>query len=101
MRQRQCRHCSEKYEYEGFVNLIIFCPHCHEYDYLECEYGYGPVVPCRICLGNDKMGMGTYYESDNRLYQLTSEKFNLDEILGNTYLKALYEARDIISKYLA
>ena len=100
MEQRQCRHCGKKYEYDRFVNLLLFCPHCRQYDYLECEYGYGPVVPCRICLGKDKIGLVTYYGADQRLYQLTSAKYGLDEILGDTYLDALYEARDILSTYI-
>ena len=98
--RRKCNHCGMDYEYEQFVNLITFCPYCHQYDYLECEYGYGPVVPCRFYHGNEVIGMVTYYEEDSSIYQLTSQKYNLNEFLGYSYLEALYEARDRLAAYL-
>lgn len=51
---RKCNSCGQVYEYDGCANLIIFCPRCKKYDYLECEYGYGPVVPSIIKLGNEE-----------------------------------------------
>ena len=98
--KRQCRHCGEKYEYEGAANLITFCPYCLKYDFLECEYGYGPVVPCKIYLGGEAVAEVSYHISDSSVnkYRLDSDKYNIHRVLEKDYLGALQEARDIISE---
>ena len=100
MFKRQCNKCSFEYKHEGFANLIVFCPKCNTYDYLECEYGYGPVVHCRICHGNKEVAMITYDKENRNKYRIDSDVFNLHKVLENTYLDALYEAKDIISDLL-
>lgn len=100
MFKRRCKKCSFEYEYEGFANLIVFCPNCNTYDYLECEYGYGPVVPCRIYHGNKEVGMITYDRGSKNKYRIDSDVFTLHKMLENTYLDALYEAKDMVSDLL-
>ncbi|MDF2589982.1 MAG: hypothetical protein K0S41_3823 [Anaerocolumna sp.] len=97
---RKCKSCNGEYEYEGYANLIVFCPNCYKFDYLECEYGYGPVVPCRIYLGNEEIAMVTYHNGGETKYQYDSTKFCLHKDLKNDYLEALYEARDITAQLL-
>lgn len=97
---RKCEHCNYEYEYEGYANLIVFCPKCHSFNYLECEYGYGPVVPCKIYLGNDEVGIITYDHEERSRYRYDSEKFGTHMILEQTYLNALYEAKDITANLL-
>ncbi|MBR5799121.1 MAG: hypothetical protein IKY23_03575 [Lachnospiraceae bacterium] len=96
MGKKKCEKCGFEYEYEAFGNLIAFCPNCNEYDYLSCEYGFGPVVPCRIYHGSNVVGMVTYNDDSERSYRLDSDVFDLHKVLEKRYLEALYEAKDII-----
>ena len=65
------------------------------YDFLECEFGYGPVVPCRIYHGSKVVGMVTYNEGHEKRYRIDSDIYILHKVLENSYLEALYEAKDI------
>lgn len=98
--KKKCGKCTFEYEYEGFANLITFCPNCNNYDFLECEYGYGPVVPCRIYHGSKVVGMVTYNEDAEKRYRIDSDKFNLHKVLEHSYLEALYEARDMFAELI-
>ena len=80
--------------------MIAFCPNCNSYDYLECEYGYGPVVPCKIYHGSREIGMVTYDKMDRMKYRIDSDVFNIHKVLENTYLNALYEAKDMVTDLL-
>ena len=97
---KQCGKCGYKYEYEGCANLIAFCPECNKYDFLECEFGYGPVVPCRIYHGSKVVGMVTYNEGHEKRYRIDSDIYNLHKVLENSYLEALHEAKDIFSEII-
>lgn len=98
--KKKCAKCSFEYDYESFANLILFCPNCGNYDFLECEYGYGPVVPCRIYYGNKVVGMVTASEGFERRYRVDSDVFDVHRLLQSSYLDALYEAKDIISELI-
>lgn len=98
--KKRCDKCGFEYEYEGFANLIVFCPCCNEYDYLSCEYGFGPVVPCRIYHGNKVVGLVSYNGDSQRSYRIDSDVFNLHNVLEHSYLEALYEARDMLSELI-
>lgn len=97
---RKCNSCNNEYEYEGCATLIVFCPHCHRFDYLECEYGYGPIAPCRVYLGNEIVGMITYHQGNQSQYRYDSERYNIHRVLERSYLEALYEAKDITADLL-
>lgn len=63
--------------------------------YLECEYGFGPVTPCQIYLGEDIVGV---VESEKTSYIL---KMNQKEFpLNKTYLEAIKEAEEAVKKQL-
>jgi len=98
--KKQCKKCNFEYEYEGFANLMVFCPCCDEFDYLSCEYGFGPVVPCRIYHGSKEVGMVSYKDSSQRGYRLESDVFDLHKELERSYLEALYEAKDMIAELI-
>lgn len=98
--KRRCCKCSFEYEYEGFANLISFCPNCNSYDFMECEYGYGPVVPCRIYHGSKVVGMVTYNEDSENRYRIDSDILGIHKPLCSSYLNALYEAKEIFSKLI-
>ena len=101
---RKCHHCGTEYKYENFANVITFCPNCHKYDQLECEYGYGPVVPCRIYLGEEVIGIVTYDDRAQTRYRFDAPKYNIHRLLEHTYMEALKEAcviaADSISVFL-
>ncbi len=95
-----CQKCNTDLEYELSANFIVFCPHCCSYVYLECEYGYGPVVPCNILLGTEIIAEVKYDTYNQNQYILQSEHFDIDIILQHKYLEALVEAKDIVAKSL-
>lgn len=97
---KKCSSCAGAYEYEGFANLIAFCPHCHSCDLFLCDYGFGPVVPCRIYLGNEVIATVSYYGKNERRYQYDSDKYDIHKILEHTYLEALVEAQNLTAKLL-
>lgn len=101
MLKRKCERCGREYEYESHANHIVYCPHCRQYSFLECEYGYGPVVPCFICLGTDVIGTVTYNRRSNSEYRFDSDKYQVHTVLKNRSLKALEEAKDIVTEILS
>lgn len=92
---RKCRFCGTEYQYENFPNVITFCPKCRKQDLLMCEYGYGPVAPCRIYLGKELIGLVTYDDKDHTRYRFDSMKYNIHRVLKSTYMDALEEAAGI------
>ena len=92
MCSHKCKHCNHEIQYSPCANFILICPNCLN-AYLDCEYGYGPVVPCRIFLGEKEIGV---IETRGYLYLLKTQYS--DEIieLENKYLEALEEAIAVI-----
>lgn len=88
----KCKECNHEIYYKPTANFIIFCPKCLKYTYMECEYGYGPVTPCNIYLGEKEIGIVT--EEDYKYYLQTQYSDKIE--LRNTYLKALEESAAII-----
>lgn len=53
---RRCHRCGNKYKYEDVLNVIAFCSRCRKIYVSKCEYGYGPITPCKIYLSEDIIG---------------------------------------------
>lgn len=98
--ERKCKNCERVYEYKLGANYIVFCPYCQKADCLECEYGYGPVVPCYVYLGKEEIAMVSYHDRSQRQYRYDSSRFNVHQMLEHTYLEALHEACNITSELL-
>ena len=98
--KKQCENCGFEYEFEEFANLIAFCPCCNAYDHLSCDYGFGPIVPCRIYHGSNVVGEVSYNGNSQHRYRIDSDVFNLHTVLKHSYLEALYEAKDMIFKFI-
>ena len=98
---RKCRRCGTEYQYESFANVITFCPNCHKRDQLQCEYGYGPVVPCMIYLGEEVIGTVTYDDRAHTRYRFDAPKYNIHRVLEHTYMEALEEACDIAAGFIS
>ncbi|MDD4849910.1 MAG: hypothetical protein PHO10_04330 [Gemmiger sp.] len=104
LKSKTCKHCKKEYEYQGGVNLIVFCPHCKTFDYLECEFGYGPVVPCTVSVGSKEIGVITCQNSaqpgGQNEYRYDCDTYHFHGVLKHQYLEALHEARDITANFL-
>lgn len=96
MKTIECQYCNEISTYQSEANFIVFCPQCKRKIYLECEYGYGPVTPCSILLGCEKIG--DVVVNDKNQYRLDINGKQI--LLKKTYLNALEEATQIIRKML-
>lgn len=92
----ECKYCDTKITYQPSANFIVFCPKCKRNVFLECEYGYGPVTPCDILLGYEKIGTVNVNEKHKYYLDYKSEKIMLDK----TYLEALHEASEIVKESL-
>lgn len=62
-----CIYCDTAFSIEACANFSVICPCCKRSIYLECEYGYGPVTPCRIYPGGEIAGV---VESQKAKYRL-------------------------------
>ena len=51
LREIKCKYCDAKFSVQDSANFSVICSHCKRLSHLECEYGFGPVTPCRIYLG--------------------------------------------------
>ena len=90
---RNCHKCKAEYEYDEYPNIMLFCPKCGHFDYMCCDFGFGPMAPCTISQGREVLGEVVTKEND---YYLTSEKFKIEQKLNNLYNEALMEAGRII-----
>ncbi len=77
------------------ANYICLCPTCRKLNGCECEYGYGPITPCEIYLGEKFIGQILYKNGE---YRLECEDMGLNVSLTKDYanLGAYQEAVDII-----
>ena len=93
----KCKECNHVISYTQCANYIVFCPKCLKQSYLECEYGYGPVVPCNIFLGEKEIGV---VNKRGYTYILQTQYSNEIIELENEYLEALKEAAEIMKNML-
>ena len=69
----ECKYCDCKVSYAPRANFIVFCPECKREIYLECEYGYGPVTPCSVLLGEASIGTVTVNNKNEYLLEIKSD----------------------------
>ena len=98
MKTTICDKCSQQYNINLSANLIVICTKCKCGIYSECEYGYGPITPCDIYLGDERAGK----IDGNINYRLDSSRLNVHTALKKGYanLEVYKEATDIISSKL-
>ena len=93
----KCENCGYIIDYKPLAaNFIVFCPVCKKYLFTTCDYGYGPVTPCKIYCGDELTGE---VYSDGNTYFLKSGLTG-KIALKNEYFDALMEAKDIIGNLL-
>ena len=95
LREIKCRYCDAKFSVQGSANFSVICSYCNRLIKLECEYGFGPVTPCRIYLGEQLIGV---VDCVNHNYYLREHTKLLR--LNKSYLEAIHEALNIISSRL-
>lgn len=92
----KCVRCNKEIEHENTGNMIIFCPYCRKSIGSISDYGFGPIVPCDIFLG-DKI-----IASIPSMNELVSEEFGIRKTLCGKYaqLQIYKEAEEIIDELL-
>ena len=101
MTKRICDKCGYAYEAKCTApNIIYFCPKCFSYVGCECEYGFGPIVPCSILLGGKQIAEIVYNDSNG--YRLISSELGIDKdlIKGYEQLGAYDETVEIIAEQI-
>lgn len=89
-----CKHCGWQQPYRpAGANFILLCPICRAVLHLECEYGYGPVTPCRIYYRGQAMGIVT--ADGQRGYWLESPLLDAPRRLEGKSLAALEQAAEL------
>ncbi len=93
---RKCNNCNKEFEHGISGNMIIFCPYCKKCTGSISDYGFGPIVPCDIYLG-DKI-----IASMPSMTELISKEFGLRRTLYGKYanLEVYYEVEKIIGGLL-
>ena len=96
----KCRKCEREYLVPLRANFMFFCPECKEYNGCECDYGFGPITPCAIFVGDKEIGKIT--KGENIVYELHSKEYGIDIKLTKGYenLNVYDEVVSIIKEYL-
>ena len=92
----KCIRCNTEFEHENSGNMIIFCPVCRKCAGSISDYGFGPIVPCYIYLGDRIIA------SMPSMTELVSEELGIKTTLSGRYENlAIYkEAETIIGEAL-
>lgn len=77
----KCQFCGTVSEYETAANVIIYCPKCRKLISSECEYGFGPVTPCTVYLGENEIAKIILKDR----YVLVSDYFGIEKELKSGY----------------
>lgn len=89
-----CKKCGNDYKVPLTANMISICPQCLTYNYCECEYGFGPITPCYIFVGDKEVAQIT----GNINYHLDSDELGIHMVLKQKYadLAVCKEATEIV-----
>lgn len=94
--QQTCKFCGKKFNHGVSANMIIYCPNCKKLTGSISDYGFGPITPCDIYLGETKIG------NISRDYILSSSQYKIHKKLSGEYadLAVYHEAEEIMQAYL-
>lgn len=94
--ERKCKYCNKVFEHGVSANMIIFCPNCKKSTGSISDYGFGPIVPCDIYVGEKIIA------SIPTMHKLQSTYLDLDRELSGKYadLQIYHEAEAIIASCL-
>lgn len=93
---RKCNNCNKDFKHGISANMIIYCPYCKKCAGSISDYGFGPIVPCDIYLG-DKI-----IASIPSMNELVSIEFGIKKALCGKYanLEIYHESEKIIDELL-
>lgn len=93
---RKCSNCNKDFEHGISANMIIYCPNCKKNMGSISDYGFGPIVPCDVYLG-DKI-----IASLSSMDEIVSEYFGIRKALCGKYanLEIYHEVEKIIDELL-
>ncbi|SDB69837.1 hypothetical protein [Butyrivibrio sp. INlla16] len=98
--QFKCEDCGKTINItESLGNIIVYCPDCHKYIRCLCDYGFGPVAPCDIFCGLERIGL---ILGEKGRYKLVSRKYGIEKDLVGGYknLACYEEATKILEEYM-
>ena len=87
--ERRCSYCGNVYKHEEYPSYISFCPKCKRDGFFEPYYTDDGIMPCRIFLGDETIGVMTSVTETS--YIITSDRFDIHERIDdslNPYLEA-------------
>lgn len=87
--ERRCSCCGNVYKHEEYPSYISFCPKCKRDGFFEPYYTDDGIMPCRIFLGEETIGVMTSVTETS--YIIISDKFDIHERIeasSNPYLEA-------------
>lgn len=92
----KCNNCNKEFEHGISGNMILFCPFCRKSAGSISDYGFGPIVPCDIYLGNKIIA------SMPSMNELISEEYGIRKALCGSYsnLEVYHEVEKIIEELL-
>lgn len=93
---RRCRNCNKDFEHGISGNMILFCPYCRKCAGSISDYGFGPITPCDVYLGNRIIA------SMPTMHELISKEFGIRRTLHGRYtdLEVYHEVEEIITERL-
>lgn len=86
----QYKYCDTIFERKQYANYSVRCPHCHRLLEHLSDYGFGPVTPFHILVGNEVVGV----VDEDADYYLNFQGARIK--LKERYLKAVEEAEQYI-----
>ncbi|MBO6129409.1 MAG: hypothetical protein J6P79_11005 [Pseudobutyrivibrio sp.] len=100
MEKLECKTCGNTFSSPAAGNAIYLCPKCKAYVSCICDYGFGPITPCSIFLGEEEIA--TIIEPERLKYKLHSDELGIDIMLTKGYknLEVYKEASSIIDEAL-
>lgn len=92
----KCNNCNKNFEHGVSGNMILFCPYCRKCAGSISDYGFGPIVPCDVYLG-DKI-----IASMPTMNEFISKEFGIRRTLLGKYadLDVYHEVEEIIAEKL-
>lgn len=95
LQEIQCKYCDTKFERKIYGNYSVRCPHCYRVLEHLSDYGFGPVTPFYISVGNEVVGI---VENNCNDYILNFQGKQIK--LKEKYYNAVHEAEKYIVEQL-